>query len=177
MTRGSVWFPTKIAEAERWLLNECKLNKTGQGASAASLMYRSVYCISIWQNCFKRHALSWTVFLLKWWMLNRIQWFFSYPDRYSGGSRRGRNRRAPPLNFDRLYVFFIQFCIRMLQNNPQIAWESIWNLRAPVAFNFGPYMDPSRINGTPCFALVMCAAVAAHLWRPLYLKILDPPLR
>ena len=34
-------------------------------------------------------------------------------------------------------------------------------------------MDPARIKGIPCFALVMCAA---HLLRPLYCKILDPPL-
>ena len=36
-----------------------------------------------------------------------------------------------------------------------------------------PYMDPAWIKGILCFALVMCAA---HLLRPLYLKILDPPL-
>ena len=33
-------------------------------------------------------------------------------------------------------------------------------------------MDPGRIKGIPCFALVMCAE---HLLRPLYFKILDPP--
>ena len=34
-------------------------------------------------------------------------------------------------------------------------------------------MDPGRIKGIPCCALVVCAA---HLLRPLYFKILDPPL-
>ena len=34
-------------------------------------------------------------------------------------------------------------------------------------------MDPAQIKGIPCFALVMCTA---HLLRPLYFKILDPPL-
>ena len=46
----------------------------------------------------------------------------------------------------------------MLKNKPQIAWESICNLRASSAFYLGPYMDPGRIKGTPCFALGLCAA-------------------
>ena len=37
----------------------------------------------------------------------------------SGGSRGGRNRRAPPLNFDRLF-FCIPLCIKMLQ---RLTWE------------------------------------------------------
>ena len=34
-------------------------------------------------------------------------------------------------------------------------------------------MEPAQIKGIPCFALVMCTA---HLLRPLYFEILDPPL-
>ena len=38
----------------------------------------------------------------------------------------------------------------------------------------GPYGPrPNRMIGIPCFARLMCTA---HLLRPLYLKILDPPL-
>ena len=47
----------------------------------------------------------------------------------------GRNRRAPPLNFDRLCLC-IQFCIRILQNKAQIAYEraseTVRASRAPI---------------------------------------------
>ena len=72
----------------------------------------------------------------------------------SGGSRGGTTGPLP-LNFDRLCFVFV--CIRMLPNKPQIAWESVENHKA----------------SSPCFALVMCTA---HLLRPHYFKILDPPL-
>ena len=50
-----------------------------------------------------------------------------YSHLYSGGSRWGRNRRTPPLNFDRLCFFYsvLYQKFRMLQNKTQIARESI----------------------------------------------------
>ena len=51
----------------------------------------------------------------------------------------GCNRRAPPLNFYRLcllFVFCVPFCIRMVQNKPRIARESIYNPRASRALKW-----------------------------------------
>ena len=67
----------------------------------------------------------------------------------------GGNRRAPPLNFDRLWFFLIQFCIRMLQNEAQIAWECITTLQLSHSW---------------------CAMRAHNLLRPHYWEILGPPL-
>ena len=69
----------------------------------------------------------------------------------------------------------IKFCIKLLQNKPLLAWECILNLRASSAFNMfkQALWTPAEWKVSPCFALLMCAT---HLLRPLYFKILDPPL-
>ena len=59
----------------------------------------------------------------------------------------------------------------MLQNKPQIAWEIISHHRGSSACKRALNINPFRIKGIP-FVLVMCTA---HLLRPLYSKILDPP--
>ena len=53
--------------------------------------------------------------------------------------QRGRNRRAPPLHFDRLYIFLFQFCIRTLQNKSQIALRE-----RERASNLVPLSGPCR---------------------------------
>ena len=86
--------------------------------------------------------------------------------------QRGAQQARAPFNWsqiDRLHVC-IKFCIKMLQNMPQIVWESISN---QVLFKGALYMDPSQMIRIPCFALVRCTA---RLLRSLYFKILDPPL-
>ena len=73
---------------------------------------------------------------------------------------------TPPSKFWSTMVFFIQFCIRMLQYKANIACESIFFF----FFFQGPGSKGLHVSRSGC-------ALSAHnLLRPLYLKILDPPL-
>ena len=67
-------------------------------------------------------------------------------------------------------MFFIPFCIRMLKNKAQIAWESI-SFQGSWA---GPGFLPKRTSG---FVLAMCMHAHNSLRPPPPIKILDPPLR
>ena len=105
---------------------------------------------------------------MNWMYLNVVeQW------RIGGGGGGGRGATgAPPKVWSTVVFFSIPFCIRMLQNRAQIAWESTQKKKTSRALG-GPWTPAEWDSG---FAIVMCVRAHNLLPPPPPMKILDQPL-
>ena len=135
-----------------------RINRKFDGLLNGDFSHRYLDSDCINFKSFVFRAIYWSIWT---WLHNtdiKVQQFFwNRVSTISGGSRGGRNRGAPPLNYNRLCLC-IPLCIRMLCNKAQIARE-----RASKTLQLPGPMTPV-IKGNRGLD------VRHNLLRPLYFK-------